>query len=99
MRFAKPPGPNSRQSNGRAASCRASRTDISKAASSPQGRSAAHRYREKERDIVGTTIYPAGAERPIRTLAAARRLLPLDGAVFCQSLEASRLDEVFVDAR
>jgi methylmalonyl-CoA mutase len=55
-------------------------------------------YREGKRDIVGTTIYPPSVERPVKTLAADKHLMPLDGAVFCQPLEASRIDQALGDA-
>ena len=45
-----------------------------------------------DRAIVGTTLYPLAAERPITVLAAEKREGPTDGAVFCEMLEASRLD-------
>ena len=53
----------------------------------------ARRYREGRRDIVGTTIYPPAAELPVQTLVAEGRPIPTDGAVFCQRLENSRLDQ------
>ncbi|MDP3898690.1 MAG: methylmalonyl-CoA mutase subunit beta [Mesorhizobium sp.] len=49
-------------------------------------------YADGARAIVGTTLYPAGTERPISTLAAETRPMPDDGAVFCEALFPSRLD-------
>jgi methylmalonyl-CoA mutase len=51
-------------------------------------------YREGNRAMVGTTVYPLAAERPVETLAAPRRPAPADGTVFCQPLPAARLDEL-----
>ncbi len=50
-------------------------------------------YRSGERAIVGTTLYPQKTERPVSTLAAERRPVPTDGAVFCEAMTALRIDE------
>jgi len=50
-------------------------------------------YREGKRDIVGTTLYRLGNERPVETLAAEKRPLPADGAVFCDRLDSPRIDQ------
>jgi methylmalonyl-CoA mutase len=52
------------------------------------------RYRDGERHIVGTTIYPPAAERPSATLPAERRTVDIEAAAVCQALEAARLDEM-----
>ncbi|WP_394893375.1 methylmalonyl-CoA mutase family protein [Mesorhizobium sp. AaZ16] len=51
-------------------------------------------YRDGKRVLVGTTLYPAKQEVPVRTLEAKRRPLPTDGAAFCQRLDAMRIDEL-----
>jgi methylmalonyl-CoA mutase len=51
-------------------------------------------YRDGKRALVGTTLYPAKQEVPVRTLEAERRPLPTDGAAFCQRLDAVRIDEL-----
>lgn len=53
----------------------------------------AKKYQAGERIIVGTTLYPPKAERPVETLEAARRPEPTDGIVFCQPLHAARDDQ------
>lgn len=50
-------------------------------------------HREGRRQIVGTTLYPAKSERPVQTLSAEKRSIPTDGTVFCQRLQATRIDE------
>jgi methylmalonyl-CoA mutase len=52
------------------------------------------RFRDGDRQIVGTTSYRPEAEKPIRTLAADRRSAPTEGAVSCERLQAERLDEL-----
>jgi methylmalonyl-CoA mutase len=54
----------------------------------------ATKYREGERAILGTTIYPAQEERAVSTLNAKKRPLPEDGSVFCELLPAMRLDQL-----
>lgn len=51
------------------------------------------RFRRGERAIIGTTLYPPKVERPVETLAAARRPEPTDGIVFCQALHPARDDQ------
>lgn len=51
-------------------------------------------YRSGRRAVIGTTLYRAGAERPVDTLSASRRPLPTDGSVFCRRLETARIDEL-----
>ncbi len=51
------------------------------------------KYRDGEHAIVGTTLYPADKERPVRTLSARTVPPPEDGAVFCDRLPAARIDE------
>jgi methylmalonyl-CoA mutase len=51
-------------------------------------------YRDGRRALVGTTLYPAREEIPVQVLEAQRRPLPTDGAVFCQRLDAVRIDEL-----
>src|SRR5690606_6788163 len=50
------------------------------------------KFVEKERAIVGTTIFPASVERPVSTLDAVRRASPTEGTVFCEQMPASRID-------
>jgi methylmalonyl-CoA mutase len=50
-------------------------------------------YRDDKREIVGTTVYRLGSERPAETLAADKRPTPTDGAVFCERLDAVRIDQ------
>jgi methylmalonyl-CoA mutase len=52
------------------------------------------KFRDGERAILGTTIYPAPEERAVSTLNADRRPLPEDGTVFCERLPALRLDQL-----
>lgn len=52
------------------------------------------KIRKGEKAIIGTTLYPLKAERPVETLPAERRRGPDDGAVFCQPLPPLRLDEM-----
>ena len=51
-------------------------------------------YGEGKRDIVGTTVYRLDKEKPVGTLLADTRPLPTDGAVFCERLDARRLDDL-----
>lgn len=51
-------------------------------------------YRDGRRALIGTTLYPAKQEVPVRMLEAERRALPTDGAAFCQRLDAVRIDEL-----
>ena len=53
----------------------------------------AEKYLAGERGIVGTTIFAAKAERPVRVLEAEQRPLPEDGVVFCEKLPPMRLDD------
>ena len=57
----------------------------------------AEKLRSGERSIIGTTLYPPKAERPVETLAAERRPEPTDGIVFCQALHAMR-DDLMAEA-
>jgi methylmalonyl-CoA mutase len=50
-------------------------------------------YRNGERQIVGTTLYPLPSERPAGILDAARREVPEEGAAFCERLVPARIDE------
>jgi methylmalonyl-CoA mutase len=50
-------------------------------------------YRDGERAIIGTTLYPLPRERRVSTLDAERRLPLQEGVAFCQALSALRLDE------
>src|SRR6185312_11610751 len=59
----------------------------------------AEKTRMGERAIVGTTLYPPKAERPVETLNAERRPEPTDGVVFCQALHAMRDDQATEAAR
>jgi methylmalonyl-CoA mutase len=59
----------------------------------------AEKLRHGERAIIGTTLYPSKAERPVETLAAERRPEPTDGIVFCQALHALRDDQTTEAAR
>lgn len=51
-------------------------------------------YREGNRAIVGTTAYRLDEEKPVDALAAEKRPMPTDGAVFCDRLDAFRVDEL-----
>jgi methylmalonyl-CoA mutase len=51
-------------------------------------------YRDGRREIVGTTVYKLGSEKPVKTLAAPKRPMPTDGAVFCERLECPRIDQL-----
>ncbi len=59
----------------------------------------AEKFRLGERAIVGTTLYPPKAERPVETLATERRPEPTDGIVFCQALHPLRDDQMSETAR
>lgn len=50
-------------------------------------------YRDRERAIIGTTLYPLKSERPISTLEAGRRSPSREGVAFCEALGALRIDE------
>jgi methylmalonyl-CoA mutase len=52
------------------------------------------KFRDGERAILGTTIYPAPEERAVATLDAVKRPLPEDGTVFCERLPAMRFDQL-----
>ncbi len=58
----------------------------------------AQALRDGQRTIVGTTAYPAAAERRVSTLASSRRAMPQDGVVFCEQLSAMRDDELIGEA-
>ncbi len=51
-------------------------------------------YRDGERSIVGTTLYRLDEEKPVETLPAEKRPGPTDGAVFCERLDALRMDDL-----
>lgn len=51
-------------------------------------------YQSGQRQIVGTTVFPAAVERHVATLPAARRSAKEEGAVFCERLAPQRLDEL-----
>lgn len=51
-------------------------------------------YREGERSIIGTTLYPLKSERPISTLDAERRPSTQEGVAFCEALGPLRIDEM-----
>lgn len=65
-----------------------------------QGRIAAARherarqYRQGKQTIVGTTLYRLDEEKPVEVLTADKRPMPTDGAVFCERLDAVRIDEL-----
>ncbi|MFC6487570.1 methylmalonyl-CoA mutase family protein [Nitratireductor sp. GCM10026969] len=50
-------------------------------------------FRDGENKVVGTTVYTMDRERPVTTLSAERQPMPHDGAVACDPLPASRIDE------
>lgn len=50
-------------------------------------------YVDGARQLVGTTLYPPAAERPVSVLEASIRPLPTDGTVFCQRLDPARIDQ------
>lgn len=52
------------------------------------------RFADGEIAVIGTNRYPAGRERPVRTLRAEKSPMPTEGAVHCRKLDAMRLDEV-----
>jgi methylmalonyl-CoA mutase len=54
-------------------------------------------YREGKRAIVGTTLYRLDKEKSAELLAADKRPIPTDGAVFCDRLDALRTDELLGD--
>lgn len=51
-------------------------------------------YRDGKRAIIGTTLYRLDKDKPVETLAAKKRPMPTDGAVFCERLDALRVDEL-----
>ncbi len=59
----------------------------------------ARRYRENERQIVGTTLHPRKTERRVETIPAEKPVLAAQGAVFCQRLDAVRNDESLAAGR
>lgn len=50
-------------------------------------------YRSGKRTLIGTTLYPMKAERPVVTLPAEPRLIADEGAVSCESLPPVRIDQ------
>ena len=70
-----------------------------------QGRIAESRKRRSAdiaagiRPIVGTTLHPLTAERPVETLEAMRMPVPEDGSVFCERLAPVRDDELVESVR
>lgn len=54
----------------------------------------ARQFSEGKRAIVGTTLYRLDKEKPVELLAAGKRPMPTDGAVFCDRLDAVRTDEL-----
>jgi methylmalonyl-CoA mutase len=58
------------------------------------GEERAVKFRDGERSILGTTIYPAPEERSVSTLDAEKRPIPEDGTVFCERLPAMRFDQL-----
>ena len=54
----------------------------------------ASQYRDGKRAIVGTTLYRLDKEKRTEVLAAEKRPIPTDGAVFCERLDALRTDEL-----
>jgi methylmalonyl-CoA mutase len=54
----------------------------------------AERYRSGERAIIGTTLYQLETERPVNTIATEPAAVPSEGAVFCEHLAATRIDQV-----
>src|SRR5690606_10492431 len=50
-------------------------------------------FSEGDRKIVGTTLYKQAKEQPVVTLAAERQPVPDEGAVACDPLPASRIDQ------
>jgi methylmalonyl-CoA mutase len=57
----------------------------------------AEAYRTGERDIIGTTLYPLKAERPVVTLSAKSQTASVEGIVVCESLPPSRVDQSIGD--
>jgi methylmalonyl-CoA mutase len=55
-------------------------------------------YRTGERVLVGTTLFSVASGSAVETLPAERRPLPSDGTVFCQRLDAARLDTLIGSA-
>ena len=51
-------------------------------------------YADGGRSIVGTSVYALKQERPVKVLDAQRRAGPMDGVVFCDALEATRIDQL-----
>lgn len=50
-------------------------------------------YAQRDRKLVGSTVFMPASERPVATLAAERRPLPSDGSVFCERLDAVRIEQ------
>ncbi|PHP65152.1 methylmalonyl-CoA mutase [Zhengella mangrovi] len=51
-------------------------------------------YRDGERVLVGSTIYPPGDDRPVTTWQAERRPMPTDGSVRCERLDITRIEQM-----
>lgn len=62
-------------------------------------RARAARHVSGEAAMVGVTLYPPQAERPVSVLPAETRDPPDDGAVFCRKLELRRLETMVEEAR
>ncbi len=56
-------------------------------------------YSSGRRHLVGTTLFPAGKERPVNVLDAAVRPLAEEGAATCERLDAIRIDQMIESAR
>ena len=50
-------------------------------------------YRKGKRTLVGTTLYPLKAERPVATLPAEPRVVAEEGVASCERLRAIRIDQ------
>ncbi len=53
----------------------------------------ANELKSGQRAIVGTTLFPAGQERPVTVLEAPHMPLPTDGVVHCEPLTFPRIDQ------
>lgn len=56
-------------------------------------------YRSGKRTLIGTTLYPLKAERPVTTLPAERRAPREESAVSCEKLPAIRVDQIIETRR
>lgn len=59
----------------------------------------AEEYSSGRRHVIGTTLFPASRERPVKVLDVPVRTLGEEGAAICERLEPIRIDQMIEDAQ